>query len=77
MKTQYYTASSLMFCNGSLDLVAGADIRLVKGDVRPVHAAMKAAADDKNLWRAYGPSISRSTRSAAPLPALVLCRSYT
>jgi dihydrofolate reductase len=34
--------------------VPGADIRLVQGDVRPVHAEMVAAAREKNIWLVGG-----------------------
>lgn len=30
--------------------IEGADIRFVRGDVRPVHREMAAAADGKNIW---------------------------
>lgn len=45
-----YAQPTWVFCHQPHDLVPGADIRLVKGDVRPVHAEMQAAAAGKNLW---------------------------
>jgi dihydrofolate reductase len=33
-----------------LPKVAGADIQFVRGDVRPIHAAMRTAAGGKNIW---------------------------
>src|SRR5262249_28457927 len=33
---------------------AGADIRFVQGDVRPIHAQIRAAAHGKNLWLVGG-----------------------
>src|SRR2546422_409409 len=39
-----------VFTHRSLPPVPGADIRFVQGDVAPVHAAMTAAAGDRNLW---------------------------
>jgi len=45
-----YTQPTWVFSSRNLRLIPGADIRLVQGDVRPVHAAMRAAAGGKNLW---------------------------
>lgn len=39
-----------VFSSRSLPIVHGADIRFVRGDVRPVHQDMAAAAGDKNIW---------------------------
>ena len=49
-----YSQPTWVFSTRPRELVAGADIRLAKGDVRPVHAAMKAAAGDRNLWLVGG-----------------------
>ena len=45
-----YAQPTWLFSRRSLPIVEGADIRLVQGDVRPVHEAMRAAADGKNIW---------------------------
>ena len=45
-----YEQPAWVFTTRSLPSVPGADIRFVRGDVRPVHAAMVAAAGGKNLW---------------------------
>ena len=37
-----------------LPRIAGADIRFVRGDVRPVHAAMVEAAGERNVWLVGG-----------------------
>ena len=42
------------FSSRPRELARGADVRLVKGDVRPVHAEMKAAAAGQNLWLVGG-----------------------
>lgn len=39
-----------MFTRRRLAPVPGADLRFVQGDVRPVYAAMRAAAGGKNVW---------------------------
>ena len=45
-----YTQPTWVFTSRTLSLVPGADIRFVRGDVRPVHDAMLAAAGGKNVW---------------------------
>jgi dihydrofolate reductase len=49
-----YRQPTWVFSTRSLPGVPGADIRFVKGDVRPVHDAMRAAAGGKNLWLVGG-----------------------
>ena len=39
-----------MFSSRTRAAIPGADIRFVRGDVRPVHAEMVAAAKGKNVW---------------------------
>ena len=45
-----YTQPAWVFTSRNLPSVPGADIRFVRGDVRPVHEAMAAAAGGKNVW---------------------------
>ena len=45
-----YQHPAWVFTSRTLQPVPGADIRFVRGDVRPVHRAMVAAAGGKNLW---------------------------
>lgn len=45
-----YTQPVWVFSNKDLPLVEGADIRFVRGDVRPVYEEMKTSAGEKNLW---------------------------
>ena len=45
-----YEQPTWVFSSRALPQVEGADIRFVRGDVRPVHEAMRAAAPGKNLW---------------------------
>lgn len=49
-----YTQPTWVFTSRSLPAVPGADIRFVRGDVRPVHAEMVAAAAGKNVWLVGG-----------------------
>jgi dihydrofolate reductase len=43
-----------VFTSRELPRVEGADLRFVRGDVRPVHRDMAAAAGGKNVWIAGG-----------------------
>ena len=45
-----YSQPAWIFSSRKLDAPAGADIRFVQGDIRPVHAQMKEVADTKNIW---------------------------
>ncbi len=45
-----YAQPAWVFTSRALAAVPGADIRFARGDVRPVHAAMVAAAGGKNVW---------------------------
>jgi dihydrofolate reductase len=49
-----YTQPVWVFSSRTLPPVPDADIRFVRGDVRPVHAEMAAAAAGKNVWIAGG-----------------------
>jgi len=45
-----YTQPTWVFSSRPQLPVPGADIRFVRGDVRPIHEAMVTAADGKNVW---------------------------
>lgn len=45
-----YTQPAWVFTTRTLPTIPGADIRFVKGDVRPVYEEMRAIAQDKNIW---------------------------
>ncbi len=45
-----YSQPTWVFTNRSLPAVKGGDIRFARGDVRRVHAEMRAAAGAKNIW---------------------------
>lgn len=45
-----YKEPTWVFSSRTLAGIAGADIRFVQGDVRPVHAQMVEAAQGKNVW---------------------------
>jgi dihydrofolate reductase len=50
----YPTTPTWVFSSRDVPLVAGADIRVVRGDVAPVHAAMREAAGDGTVWLVGG-----------------------
>ncbi|HEX6252448.1 MAG TPA: dihydrofolate reductase family protein [Gemmatimonadaceae bacterium] len=45
-----YPQPSWVFSSRELPSVPGADVRFVRGDVRPVHREMAAVADGRNIW---------------------------
>ena len=45
-----YEQPAWIFSHRDLPRIAGADIRFVQGDVRPVHVEMRAAAGSRNVW---------------------------
>ena len=49
-----YTQPTWVFTSRNLPMVEGADIRFVRGDVRPVHREMASAANGKNIWLVGG-----------------------
>lgn len=49
-----YTQPAWVFTSRQLLAIDGADIRFVSGDVRPVHAAMSAAAGSQNIYLVGG-----------------------
>jgi len=67
-----YTQPTWVFTSRRLPLVAGADVRFVAGDVRPVHAAMRAAAGDKNVWIVGGGDLAGQFFDAGLLDELIV-----
>src|SRR5688572_32193141 len=45
-----YAQPTWIFSSRKLPVVAGANLRFVNVDVRPVHAEMRAAAGAENIW---------------------------
>jgi dihydrofolate reductase len=45
-----YQQPCWVFSSRTLPAIAGADVRFVRGDVRPVHDEMVRAANGKNVW---------------------------
>ena len=61
-----------VFSHRALPLAVGADIRFVQGDVRPVHAAMCAAAEGRNVWIVGGGDLAGQLFDAALLDELIV-----
>lgn len=67
-----YTQPTWVFSSRSLPLVEGADIRLVRGDVRPVHTEMRDAADSKNIWIVGGGDLAGQFYDAGLLDEIIV-----
>lgn len=67
-----YSQPAWVFSNRRLPSIEGADIRFVHGDVRPVHAEMRAAAGDKNVWIVGGGDLARQFHDAGLLDELIV-----
>jgi len=67
-----YAQPTWVFTSRQLPGIPGADVRFVKGDVRPVHDAMRAAADGKNLWIVGGGDLVGQFYDAGLLDELIV-----
>lgn len=67
-----YTQPTWVFSHRTLPTIAGADIRFVQGDVRGVHAEMRAAAGGKNLWVVGGGDLAGQFYDAGLLDELII-----
>ncbi len=67
-----YTQPTWVFTTRDLPSVAGADIRFVCGDVRPVHKQMIAAAADRNVWIVGGGDLAGQFFDAGLLDELII-----
>jgi len=67
-----YTIPTWVFSSRELPIPDGVDIRLVRGDVRPVHAEMADAAGGKNVWLVGGGELVGQFHDAGLLDELVL-----
>lgn len=68
----YGSTPCWVFTHRRLPVVPGADIRFVRGDVRPVHAEMAAAAGDRTIWVVGGGELAGSFADHGLLDELVL-----
>ncbi|MDO9118530.1 MAG: dihydrofolate reductase family protein [Nitrospira sp.] len=67
-----YTQPVWIFSRRTLPLVGGKDIRFVSGDVRPIHADMRAAAGGKNIWIVGGGDLVGQFYDAGLLDELII-----
>lgn len=67
-----YAEPTWVFTTRALPTIAGADIRFVQGDVRPVHEAMRAAAGEKNIWLVGGGELAGQFHDAGLLDELIV-----
>ena len=67
-----YTQPTWVFSHRTLPAVPGAKLRFVRGDVRPVHAAMRDAAGDKNIWVVGGGDLAGQFYDAGLLDEIIV-----
>jgi dihydrofolate reductase len=67
-----YQQPAWVFSRRELPRLAGADIRFVQGDVRPIHAHMRAAAQGQNLWLVGGGELVGQFYDAGLLDELII-----
>ena len=67
-----YAQPTWVFSSRALAPVPGANIRFVKGDVRPVHEQMRLAANGKNLWLVGGGDLVGQFSDAGLLDELIV-----
>jgi dihydrofolate reductase len=67
-----YTQPAWVFSHRTLHAVDGADIRFVHGDVRPVHAAMRTAVGEKNIWIVGGGDLAGQFHDAGLLDEVLV-----
>ena len=67
-----YHQPTWVFSRRALPRIPSADIRFVQGDVRPVHAQMRAAAHGKNLWLVGGGELVGQFYDAGLLDELIV-----
>lgn len=67
-----YTQPTWVFTSRTLEPVPGADVRFVRGDVRPVHAEMRSAAQGRNLWLVGGGDLVGQFHDAGLLDEIIV-----
>ena len=67
-----YRQPTWVFSSRSLPLIAGADIRIARGDVRAVHADMLAAAESSNIWIVGGGDLAGQFYDAGLLNEIIV-----
>lgn len=67
-----YTQPTWVFTHRDLTPIAGADVRFVSGDVGAVHAAIRAAVGDRDLWIAGGGELAAQFHDAGLLDEVIV-----
>ena len=67
-----YTQPTWVFSSRTLPPVPGADVRFVRGDVRPVHEQMRAVAAGRNVWIVGGGDLVGQFHDAGLLDELIV-----
>ncbi len=67
-----YDIPCWVFTHRDLRVVPGADVRLVSGDVTPIHEEMRAAAGGKNLWVVGGGDLAGQFADAGLLDEMIV-----
>lgn len=67
-----YIQPTWVFSSRTLPAVPGATLHFVRGDVRPVHAAMRAAAGSRNLWVVGGGDLAGQFYDAGLLEEIIV-----
>ncbi len=67
-----YSQPTWVFSTRSLSLVPNADIRLVRGDVRTIHAEMRHAAGSNNIWIVGGGDLAGQFYDAGLLDEVIV-----
>ncbi len=67
-----YSQPTWVFSSRSLPPIEGADIGMVRGDVRSVHAKMREAAGSKNIWIVGGGDLAGQFYDAGLLDEIIV-----
>jgi dihydrofolate reductase len=67
-----YMQPAWVFTHRQLPHIEGADVRLVQGNVKPVHAEMIAAASGKNIWVVGGGDLAGQFHDAGLLDEAII-----
>lgn len=67
-----YSQPAWVFSTRTLPALASANVSFARGDVRPVHAAMRAAARDKNIWIVGGGDLAGQFHDAGLLDEVIV-----
>jgi dihydrofolate reductase len=68
----YGDVPAWVFTHRTLPPIPGADLTFVRGDVRPVHEAMRATAGHKNIWLVGGGELAGAFADQGLLDEIIL-----